>query len=81
MSKLPRDVSGDDLVGALTRFGYVTVRQTGSHIRMTTRAGGENHVTVPKHRAIKPGTLGAILDNVASHAGITRDELLQRLAL
>ena len=33
--KLPRDVSGDDLVRSLHRFGYETTRQTGSHIRLS----------------------------------------------
>ncbi|KAM3103209.1 type II toxin-antitoxin system HicA family toxin [Phormidesmis sp. 146-12] len=29
--RLPRDLSGDDLVKSLTKFGYVVTRQTGSH--------------------------------------------------
>lgn len=79
--KLPRDVDGDELVRALVRFGYVVVRQTGSHVRMTTTRGGENHVTVPQHRPLKIGVLAEILDDVAQHAGITRDELLRKLAI
>ena len=31
--KLPA-ISGDDLIKALGKFGYVTVRQHGSHVRM-----------------------------------------------
>jgi len=34
--KLPRDLSGDELIRALRRFGYQTTRQTGSHIRVTS---------------------------------------------
>lgn len=31
--KLPRDLSGQDLVKALRRLGYEVSHQTGSHIR------------------------------------------------
>jgi predicted RNA binding protein YcfA (HicA-like mRNA interferase family) len=34
--KLPRDVSGSDLVKALAKLGYTVTRQTGSHMRLTT---------------------------------------------
>ncbi len=30
--KLPRTLSGDDLVKALAKLGYAVVRQTGSHM-------------------------------------------------
>ena len=35
--KLPRDVSGVDLAKRLGRLGYEVTRQTGSHLRLTTR--------------------------------------------
>jgi hypothetical protein len=41
--------------------------------------GGEHHVTVPLHDFIKIGTLSAILKDVASHAGLTREELMRRI--
>lgn len=44
--KLPRDVSGDELVKALKLLGYQVTRQTGSHMRVTTTGGGEHHVTI-----------------------------------
>jgi predicted RNA binding protein YcfA (HicA-like mRNA interferase family) len=77
--RLPRDVSGDDLVRALAKFGYVETRQTGSHVRLTTTVRGEHHVTVPCHRALRVGTLGAIVGEVAAHHGLTRDEVAERL--
>jgi predicted RNA binding protein YcfA (HicA-like mRNA interferase family) len=77
--KVPRDVSGTELVKALGRLGYEVARQTGSHIRLTTQQNGEHHVTVPAHDPIKTGTLNAILRDVASHAGLTREELLELL--
>ena len=57
--KLPRDVSGSDLVKALKRLGYVETRQTGSHIRLTLPIDGEHHLTVSAHDPLKLGTLAA----------------------
>jgi predicted RNA binding protein YcfA (HicA-like mRNA interferase family) len=73
--KLPRDLSGDDLVKALGRYGYVITRQRGSHIRLTTQRGGEHHITIPRHNPVRIGTLRGILEMVAGHIGIERDEL------
>jgi len=47
--RMPRDVSGADLVKALERLGYRPTRQTGSHLRLTTTVNGEHHITVPNH--------------------------------
>ncbi|MEO1376107.1 MAG: type II toxin-antitoxin system HicA family toxin [Cyanobacteria bacterium J06635_10] len=77
--KLPRDLSGEDLVKALVRFEYVVDRQTGSHIRLTTQLNGEHHITVPAHNPLKVGTLNAILRDVAEHFDLNRDELLSQL--
>ena len=77
--KLPRDVSGDDLAKALKVLGYAVTRQTGSHYRATTGQGGEHHVTIPRHSPLRVGTFAAILDDVAEHFGISRDELIARL--
>jgi predicted RNA binding protein YcfA (HicA-like mRNA interferase family) len=77
--RLPRDLSGRALAGALAKLGYVVTRQTGSHIRMTRKVGAEHHVTVPDHDPIKVGTLNAILRDVAEKNDLTRDELLERL--
>lgn len=41
--KLPRDLSGQDLVKALSCLGYQVSHQTGSHIRLTTQQNGEHH--------------------------------------
>lgn len=45
--RLPRDLSGAELVKRLARLGYAATRQTGSHIRLTSHAHGEHHVTIP----------------------------------
>lgn len=76
MSRLPRDLSGDDLAKALQELGYRVTRQSGSHMRLTTQTGGEHHVTVPRHKPLRVGTLNAIVGDVASHAGLTRDQVI-----
>lgn len=77
--KLPRDLTGSQLVKQLETFGYQITRQTGSHIRITTLQNGEHHLTIPAHNPLKTGTLSAILNDVALHFNLTRDELLNRL--
>jgi predicted RNA binding protein YcfA (HicA-like mRNA interferase family) len=77
--RLPRDLAGTDLARALGRFGYQITRQTGSHIRLTTQRGGEHHVTIPDHAALRVGTLAAILADVAEHLEMDRSELLETL--
>lgn len=77
--KLPRDLSGAELVKRLGRLGYHVTRQTGSHLRLTSTAHGEHHITVPQHDPLRIGTLAAVLDSVAAHHGLSRDALLDRL--
>jgi predicted RNA binding protein YcfA (HicA-like mRNA interferase family) len=79
--KLPRDVSGDDLVKGLRRFGYEVSRQKGDHVYMTTQRNGEHHVCVPLHNPVKTGTLAAILGSVAAHLGMDRDALIKAMKL
>ena len=79
MSRLPRDLSGDELARAMHRLDYEATRQTGSHLRLTTTRNGEHHVTVPRHGPLRVGTLGGILADVAEHFGVTRDQLLAML--
>ena len=78
--RIPRDLSGADLVKRLGRFGYEVTRQTGSHLRLTSNVRGVHHLTIPNHDPLRIGTLAAILDSVASHHGLSRDALLQQLA-
>ncbi len=77
--RLPRDLTGTELVQRLGRLGYVVTRQTGSHMRLTCAVQGEHHVTVPCHDPLRLGTLAAILDAVAAHRGISREALLEEL--
>ena len=79
--RLPRDVSGPQLVKALAALGYEPTRQKGSHIRVTTQRDGENHEVIPYHHPIKAGTLSSILKRIAAHHGIALDDLLKMLDL
>jgi len=79
--KLPRDVSGAELVKALRTLGYAEDRQKGSHIRVTTQRDGEHHEAVPNHSPIKIGTLSSILKSVADHHKLTVEELVRLLDL
>ncbi|HEX9200174.1 MAG TPA: type II toxin-antitoxin system HicA family toxin [Acidobacteriaceae bacterium] len=78
--KVPRDLSGSDLVRALRIFGYETVRQTGSHIRLRSQYTGTEHlITIPNHNPIKLGTIQGILGDIAQYLKMTKPELIERL--
>ncbi len=75
--KLPRDVSGQELSTLLGRLGYEVVRQTGSHVRLSRE--GQHHITVPRHRGLRLGTLSGVVRDVAEHLGVTREEVVRAL--
>ena len=78
--RLPRDLSGHELIRLLRRFGYERTRQLGSHIRLQSRLRRyEHHVTVPDHKTLRLGTLSAILSDVADYLNIERSRLEQEL--
>lgn len=77
--RLPRNLSGDELIKALARLGYQPTRQRGSHVRVTTEQNGRHDLTVPRSNPLRIGTLAAILRDVATHHSISRDELLKRI--
>ncbi len=79
MTRLPRDLTGDALAKVLVSLGYSITRQTGSHMRLTTRERGEHRVTIPRHDPLRVGTLGAVLGEVAADFEISREELIERL--
>lgn len=58
--KIPRDLSGQELIKKLKKFGYIPTRQVGSHIRLSTTVKGEHHITIPNHDYLKIGTLSII---------------------
>jgi predicted RNA binding protein YcfA (HicA-like mRNA interferase family) len=63
-------VSGAELVAALGKLGWVSVRQRGSHARLR-HPEHPTSLVVPLHRELKRGTLAGILRD----ARVDRDEL------
>ena len=79
MKKLPRNISGKNLITQLKKFGYEQTRQVGSHVRLTTLEKGGHHITIPSHDPIKIGTLSNILKDISSHFEISKEDLINRL--
>ena len=75
--KLPRDISGNQLIKNLKPLGYIVTRQTGSHIRLSTDQHGQHHITIPQHEPLKIGTLAAILADIAIHFNLSKSELTE----
>ena len=73
--KLPV-ISGESLIRVLEKFGYVRVRQKGSHVRLRHTTDPQRlPVTVPLHNEIAFGTLKRILRD----ARISTEELVSAL--
>jgi predicted RNA binding protein YcfA (HicA-like mRNA interferase family) len=77
--KIPRDISGEEFVISLQKFGYKITRQTGSHIRLTTHQSGTHHITIPNHSSIRLGTLSSILSEIADHFQIEKSDLINEI--
>ena len=71
MPKLPV-LSGQDIVKALERLGFETIRQRGSHVVM--RRGSQGTV-VPLHKEVKTGTLAGII----RQAELSHDEFIKAI--
>ena len=79
--RMPRDISGDELVRLLRRrYGYEVIRQRGSHMRLESNVMGIVHrVTVPNHRPLQVRTLNSILSDIGEYLGMSQSELRQSL--
>jgi predicted RNA binding protein YcfA (HicA-like mRNA interferase family) len=77
--RIPRDISGEELIKLLKIYGYKSVRQSGSHIIITTQVNGEHHLAVPNHSPLKIGLLSKILTSVAKHFDKTKEEVMNDL--
>lgn len=60
--KLPRDLTGKELVKRLERYGYQLHHQTGSHLIVRTQENGEHTLSVPHHKPLKIGTLNSYFE-------------------
>jgi predicted RNA binding protein YcfA (HicA-like mRNA interferase family) len=78
--KLPRDLSGRELVAVLCHsWGYREVHQQGSHVILETDQPSRQRLPVPAHDFLRIGTLNAILRLVAQHKGVSREDILKHL--
>lgn len=75
MPRLPR-ISGQEVIRALERLGFVQVRQKGSHVALRKQTPeGVFGCTVPLSRQLAIGTLSGIL----RQAKVTPEEFLENL--
>jgi len=63
----------------LERYDFKITRQTGSHMRLTTMIKGEYHITIPKHKSLKIGTLSCILTDISNYLKINKQSLIEKL--
>jgi len=63
-------VSGEQLISALGKLGWVAARQRGSHV-LLRHPDRHVPVVIPLHRELKRGTLAGILRD----AGVEADDL------
>ncbi len=76
MSNLPRNLSGFDVVKALSKAGFVLKRQKGSHAFLEKIDGRVRWgCVVPMHNELKIGTLKGIL----RQARMSEEEFLDLL--
>ena len=74
MPKLPR-MSGRELIPLLELFGFIQIRQKGSHIILKKKtADGEIGTVVPDHKELAEGTMRGIL----KQAQITLNDFLEK---
>jgi predicted RNA binding protein YcfA (HicA-like mRNA interferase family) len=78
--KLPRDLSGEELVKHLCKvWGYQRIHQVGSHVILQTVHPTPHRVAVPAHPALRIGTLNAILAAVAANKSVTKEDVFKGL--
>ncbi|MBM4162470.1 MAG: type II toxin-antitoxin system HicA family toxin [Ignavibacteria bacterium] len=72
----PRQLSGDDVIAILSRFGFSIHSQRGSHVKLRrlTAEGTKQTLTIPRHKELGPGTVHAIFRQSSRY--IPEDQLL-----
>ena len=76
--KLPRDLSGAELVKLLCKhYDYRRVNQEGSHVILETSHPCQHRISIPDHHPLRIGTLNAILRAVANVKGVEKEDILR----
>jgi predicted RNA binding protein YcfA (HicA-like mRNA interferase family) len=79
--KIPRDISSDNIIQLLKKYDYKITRRTGSHIRLTSNLKGiEHHITIPRHKDLKVGTINSILNDISKYLEINKEILIKSLS-
>lgn len=73
MPKLPRDISGRQVVKAFQKDDWV-IRRRGPHI-ILEKESREATLSVPDHKVLDPGTLRTLI----RHSGLTVNEFINLL--
>lgn len=74
MSKLPRGMSGKEIIKTLQKNGFYVKRQKGSQI-VLRRDNPFAQVVVPDHKSIDTETLASLLDG----AGLSTNEFIKHI--
>jgi predicted RNA binding protein YcfA (HicA-like mRNA interferase family) len=78
--KLPRNLSGEDLVKHLCKcWGYRRIHQVGSHVVLQTEQLEPHRIAVPAHTPLKIGTLNGIVFSIAAHKSVSKEDILKDL--
>lgn len=72
MTKLPRGLSGKEVVKALEKANFYVKRRKGSHL-VLRRDKPFAQVVVPDHQSVDTGTLATIIDG----ANLSVDEFIR----
>ena len=72
MTKLPRGLSGKEVVKALEKANFYVKRRKGSHL-VLRRDKPFAQVVVPDHKSVDTGTLATIIDG----ANLSVDEFIR----
>lgn len=74
MTKLPRGLSGKEVIKALEKTGFYVKRRKGSHV-VLRKDTPFAQVVVPDHKSIDTGTLDSIIDG----AGLSIEDFIKLL--
>ena len=71
----PKRLSGDEIIGILTAFGFSVYSQRGSHVKLRrlTEKGEKQTLTLPRHKELDAGTIRAIFHQASRY--IPEDQL------
>jgi predicted RNA binding protein YcfA (HicA-like mRNA interferase family) len=61
------------------RWDYRESHQTGSHIVLDSETPTHHRIPIPAHKPLRVGTLNGILQAVARHKHVSREEILRGL--